>query len=222
MRLLKSQLTPAQLRQYEEFGWFDVIGGDTGHRFRIYRGDALNVDEYDSTGRCVLRWRFMPTGNLVRGDVLLAQKLALELFELEKHGRSPTNFPPHVLRGCMRGAAAAGRTHRAECIRGAARPIAGRSRPPPASVQSTRALPAASTPAAQSTSFRSRRSLSSFADRSAIVVDRLDRHGIPGCRGESGVGKVHRVRDASAGLLCRNLLREGERYAFEIAHHGFE
>jgi hypothetical protein len=92
MRLLKSQLTPAQLRQYEEFGWFDVIGGDTGHRYRIYRGDALNVDEYDSTGRRVLRWCFMPTGNLVRGDVLLAQKLALELFESD--ARSVANkFP---------------------------------------------------------------------------------------------------------------------------------
>ena len=96
MRLLKSQLTPAQLRQYEEFGWFDVIGGDTGHRFRIYRGDALNVDEYDSTGRCVfrwcIRWCFMPTGNLVRGDVLLAQKLALELFESD--ARSVANIYP--------------------------------------------------------------------------------------------------------------------------------
>ena len=33
---------------------------------------------------------------------------------------------------------------------------------------------------------------------------------------------MRRLCDASARFLCRNLLREVERYAFEIAHHGFE
>ncbi len=82
-RLLFTNLTPLQITQYETFRFFDVIGGETGHRFRIKRGDALNVDEYDEAGRRIFRWCFHPTGNLARGDVLLAQKLALELFESE-------------------------------------------------------------------------------------------------------------------------------------------
>ena len=40
----------------------------------------MNVDEYDEAGTRIFRWCFLPVGNLVRGDVLLAQKLALELF----------------------------------------------------------------------------------------------------------------------------------------------
>jgi hypothetical protein len=114
MRLLKSQLTPAQVRQYEYYGWFDVIGGETGHRFRIHRGDVLNVDEYDSTGKCVLRWCFMPIGNLVRGDVLLAQKLAIELFESQ--ARSIANILPARPHGAGLWRRAPRETHRAECI----------------------------------------------------------------------------------------------------------
>ena len=83
MRLLRSNLTPAQLLQNDCHRYFDVIGGETGRRYRIHHGDALNVDEFDEAGRLVSRWCFLPKGNLVRGDVLLAQKLALELFESE-------------------------------------------------------------------------------------------------------------------------------------------
>ena len=80
-RLLRANLTPAQLEQFETLRYFEVTGGDTGHRYRIHRSDALNVDEYDEAGTRIFRWCFLPVGNLVRGDVLLAQKLALELFE---------------------------------------------------------------------------------------------------------------------------------------------
>lgn len=96
MRLLGTNLTPMQLMQYETFRFFDVIGGETGHRYRIHRGDALNVDEYDEAGRRIFRWCFQPTGNLARGDVLLAQKLALELFESEARAvanRYPSDSP---------------------------------------------------------------------------------------------------------------------------------
>jgi hypothetical protein len=43
----------------------------------------MNVEEYDNAGRCVSRWCFLPEGNLVTGDLLLAQKLSLELLESE-------------------------------------------------------------------------------------------------------------------------------------------
>jgi hypothetical protein len=83
MRLFKANLTPAQLEQYEQHGYFELIGGDTGRRYRIRRGTTMNIDEMDESGRLVKKWCFVPTGNLVAGDVYLAQKLALELFETE-------------------------------------------------------------------------------------------------------------------------------------------
>ena len=97
-RLLRANLTPAQLKQYETFRHFDVIGGDTGHRYRIHRSNALNVDEYGEAGEHISRWCFLPDGNLVRGDILLAQKLALELFESDARAianKYPTRRPHH-------------------------------------------------------------------------------------------------------------------------------
>ena len=58
--LLRANLTPAQLRQYDTFRYFDVIGGETGHRYRIHRSDALNVDEHDKAGVRISRWCFPP------------------------------------------------------------------------------------------------------------------------------------------------------------------
>ena len=74
MRLFKANLTPAQLEQYEQHGYFELIGGDTGRRYRIRRGTTMNIDEMDESGRLVKKWCFVPTGNLVAGDVYLAQK----------------------------------------------------------------------------------------------------------------------------------------------------
>ena len=69
--------------QLDSFGYFEIKGGDSGRRFRINRGEAMNVEEYDETGMCICKWCFLPRGNLVQADILLAQKIALELFELE-------------------------------------------------------------------------------------------------------------------------------------------
>jgi hypothetical protein len=41
----------------------------------------MNVDELDETGRRTARWCFGPEGDLPLGDIMLAQKLALELDE---------------------------------------------------------------------------------------------------------------------------------------------
>ncbi len=81
LRLLRENLSPAQREQEERFGFFDVRGGDTGRRYRIKNGFQLNVELLDHKGRTTAVLCFMPAGNLVAGDVMLAQKLALELFE---------------------------------------------------------------------------------------------------------------------------------------------
>lgn len=81
--LLKQNLTAAQQEQYARHGYFDVSGGFSGTRYRIYHGASMNVhtlDENDNSVGCLC---FYPEGDLVRGDVMLAQKLALEVCELD-------------------------------------------------------------------------------------------------------------------------------------------
>jgi len=79
--LLKEWLTPEQLTCYERFRYFEVIGSDTGTRFRIHHGTQTNVEELGSGDRLVCKWCFGPDGNLAPGDVMLAQKIALETNE---------------------------------------------------------------------------------------------------------------------------------------------
>ena len=93
-RLLRDNLSPEQLATYRKGRSFDVVGGDTGKRYRIYRAGMMNVAELDGQGQHIWTWCFCPEGNLVRGDNMLAQKLALELFETEalaKANRHPSS-----------------------------------------------------------------------------------------------------------------------------------
>ena len=79
----EENLTAAQRRQYEKYGYFDVTGGKTGKRYRIRHGRQMNIEQLDRNGRRVCGWCFFPQGSLVSGDVMLAQKAALELFEAD-------------------------------------------------------------------------------------------------------------------------------------------
>jgi hypothetical protein len=83
LQLLKENLTVTQRRQYEKHGYFDVTGGKTGKRYRIRHGRQMNIEQLDRNGRRVCGWCFFPQGSLVSGDVMLAQKAALELFEAD-------------------------------------------------------------------------------------------------------------------------------------------
>jgi hypothetical protein len=79
--LLQPWLSPEQAEQYSSYRYFEVIGSDTGKRYRIRHGRMMNVDELDSVGNKVCEWCFLPEGKLAAGDVMLAQKIALEAFE---------------------------------------------------------------------------------------------------------------------------------------------
>ena len=81
IQLLKQNLTAAQRKQYDKYGYFDVTGGKTGKRYRIRHGRQMNIEQLDRNGRRVCGWCFFPQGSLVSGDVMLGQKVALELFE---------------------------------------------------------------------------------------------------------------------------------------------
>lgn len=80
-RLLREWLSPTQRAQFKADRHFEVIGCDSGKRYRIYEGTMTNVYELDDAGRPRMGWCFVPSGSLVAGDVMLAQKVALETSE---------------------------------------------------------------------------------------------------------------------------------------------
>jgi hypothetical protein len=81
LALLKEWLSPDQLAQYRAYSYFDVTGCHSGKRYRIRHGVGMNIYELDSSGRPVIGWCFVPKENLVAGDVMLTQKIALEANE---------------------------------------------------------------------------------------------------------------------------------------------
>ena len=95
--LLREWLSPEQQVQYDATRSFDVIGCDSGKRYRIHNARGTNVHELDHTGQPVTGWCFVPDGDLVAGDVMLAQKIALETHERAALAVAH-RFPVHVSR----------------------------------------------------------------------------------------------------------------------------
>jgi hypothetical protein len=81
MVLLRSWLTPEQDKQWATRSEFEVIGCDTGTRYRITYRAVMNIHQLDPAGRTLAQWCFAPEGGLAPGDILLAQKIALETIE---------------------------------------------------------------------------------------------------------------------------------------------
>lgn len=80
-RLLRDWLSAGQRAQFDADRYFDVTGSDSGKRYRICYGTAANIRELDRDGNEGTGWCFAPVGALVPGDVMLAQKIALETSE---------------------------------------------------------------------------------------------------------------------------------------------
>jgi hypothetical protein len=81
LQLLKEWLSPEELAQYDAKSYFEVTGCHSGKRYRISHGTSMNIHELDGGGQPCVGWCFAPTGYLVAGDVMLAQKIALETNE---------------------------------------------------------------------------------------------------------------------------------------------
>jgi hypothetical protein len=81
VRLLMDNLSAQQRQEYEAHRYFHVIGGVSRTAYRLRHGRMLNVEELGAHGEVVSWLCFSPKGRLPIGDVLLAQKIALELFE---------------------------------------------------------------------------------------------------------------------------------------------
>jgi hypothetical protein len=81
IKLLREWLSPEQFAQYDARSYFEVTGCHSGTRYRISHGTSMNILELDGAGRPHVGWCFAPKGHLVAGDVMLAQKIALETDE---------------------------------------------------------------------------------------------------------------------------------------------
>ncbi len=81
LQLLREWLSPVQRAQLAKLGYFEVVGGETGKQYRIYPGIMSNVCELDDTGRPRFGLCFRTLGELPIGDIMLAQKIALESCE---------------------------------------------------------------------------------------------------------------------------------------------
>ena len=95
LKLLREWLSPGQRAQFDAKRYFDVIGCDSGKRYRIHYGAMTNVHETGDDGTPLVGWCFLPKGPLVAGDVMLAQKIALETYEcsaLAVANRFPTDL----------------------------------------------------------------------------------------------------------------------------------
>jgi hypothetical protein len=94
-KLLREWLSPEQRAEFDAKRYFDVIGCDSGKRYRIHYGATTNVHEISDDGLPLVGWCFLPKGPLVAGDVMLAQKIALETYEcsaLAVANRFPTDL----------------------------------------------------------------------------------------------------------------------------------
>jgi hypothetical protein len=78
---LKEWLSPEQFAQYDAKSYFEVTGCHSGKRYRISHSTTMNIHELDGAGYPCVGWCFTPKGYLVAGDVMLAQKIALETDE---------------------------------------------------------------------------------------------------------------------------------------------
>lgn len=81
LKLLREWLSQEQLAQYDAHNYFEVVGCHTGKRYRICHGTGANVFELNAAGLPRKGWCFVPNEYLVAGDVMLAQKIALETDE---------------------------------------------------------------------------------------------------------------------------------------------
>ena len=74
-------MSQEQLAQYDAHKYFEVVGCHSGKRYRICHGHGANIIELDECARPRAGWCFVPNEHLVAGDIMLAQKIALETDE---------------------------------------------------------------------------------------------------------------------------------------------
>jgi hypothetical protein len=96
------QATAEQRAQFDALNYFEVVGRTTRKRYLIHYRTSANVHEVDGTGNPKMGWCFKPVGYLVPGDVMFAQKIALETDEVGALAVAnrfvPGFYPPRGIR----------------------------------------------------------------------------------------------------------------------------
>ena len=64
--LLRQWLSPTQRAQFDASKYFEVVGCDSGRRYRIHYGRVTNVHQIDEAGQPVTGWCFVPSGGASR------------------------------------------------------------------------------------------------------------------------------------------------------------
>jgi len=78
-QLLREVITSEQDQQLEKDGYFELVSVKSGHRYRINKGRAGNVQQLDDlTGKPIKKLCFHPTEYVHNYDTMVAQKLMLE------------------------------------------------------------------------------------------------------------------------------------------------
>jgi hypothetical protein len=104
--LMRQWLSDEQREQFDRTETFKVQGSDSRKCYLIRNKTGTNVFELDDNGRAIRGFCFAPCGNLARGDVMLAQKIALETGEKDALAvansfpvqRHDNDVPLHLIR----------------------------------------------------------------------------------------------------------------------------
>ena len=81
LELLKSWLSPSQLKDYKKHSSFFVIGSDTGTQYRLISERSYNIIEFADGKPTGQTFCVVPAQSVAMGDQLLAQKIWLETDE---------------------------------------------------------------------------------------------------------------------------------------------
>jgi hypothetical protein len=78
---LREWLSPEQRKQFDGTMSFEVVGSDSGNRYSLRYGAAMEFTEGDRNGRPLANGWMLPLGRLSAGHAMLAHKIALEFEE---------------------------------------------------------------------------------------------------------------------------------------------
>jgi len=94
--LLTRLLSPEQRQEFRKSGYFHVVGGASGDRYRIRADMVANIDALREDGAVKYRLCILPTGGVPLYDVMAAQLLHLQDPGTEQTFLQQANvYPPH-------------------------------------------------------------------------------------------------------------------------------
>jgi hypothetical protein len=106
LSLMMRLLTPEQRQEFRKSGYFHVIGGSSGNRYRIRAATFANIDVVCASGTVMYRLCAHPAGDVPVYDVMAAQMLHLQDPATEKRFLKQANVHPAISEGGIRSSSA--------------------------------------------------------------------------------------------------------------------